>query len=68
MVVRAHDAGHHEPALHRAYLRLRVPGRQPTANFVDQRALDSDIDAALHPRRLQLHGGEVLQDQHGAYS
>ena len=68
VVVRADDAGHREPALHRPDLGLRVPGREPGADGHDPRILDRDVDAALHRGRLELDRGDVVQDQHVVYS
>jgi hypothetical protein len=68
MIVCAHDAGHGEPAMHFPHVGLRVPGRQLGAHRLDQRAFDRDVDAALHLRRLELNGGDVLQDQHGRHA
>jgi hypothetical protein len=68
VVVRADDAGHDELSVHLAHLGLRVAGCQSGTHLLDQRALDRDVDAALHQRRFELDGGDVLQDQHGAHS
>ena len=68
MIVRADDAGHGKPALHLSDLGLRVLGRQTGADFADQRTFDRDVDTALNLRRLELNGGDVLQDQHGVHS
>ena len=64
MVVRADDAWHDQAPVHLFHLRIRELGMQVVADGADLRAVDGDIDAFPHLRRLELHGGDILQNQH----
>jgi len=65
VVVGTDDARHHQLAAHLPIIRLRVEGPQIGPHRFDKRSFDGDIHPFQHQGRLQLDGGDVLQNKHG---